>query len=72
MENLKNKKGTTRVILNLANEIDGAFADLAHKRGITKTSMIVYSMSWFLDYNKSLEFMPKLIDALNKLPTELQ
>lgn len=71
MENLKNKKGTTRVILNLANDIDEAFTDLAHKRGITKTSMIVYSMSWFLDYNKSLEFMPKLIDALNKVPADL-
>ena len=66
MENLKNKKGTTRVILNLANDIDEAFTDLAHKRG-----MIVYSMSWFLDYNKSLEFMPKLIDALNKVPADL-
>lgn len=72
MKNTQNKKSTKRVILNLANEIDEAFAELAHKRGITKTSMIVYSMSWFLDYNKSLEFMPKLIDAMNNLPVEVK
>lgn len=72
METLKTKKGTSRVILNLANDIDDAFKDLAHKRGITKTSMIVYAMSWFLDYNKSIEFMPKLIDALNKVPDDLK
>ena len=39
---------------------------MASKRGITKTSMIVYAMSWFLDYNKSIELLPKLMMSLNQ------
>ena len=25
--------------------------------------MIIYAMSWYLDYNTSLDLMPKMIDA---------
>lgn len=63
----KMKENTTRVILNVPNELDEQFKDLAIKRGITKSSMIIYSMSWFLDYNKSLDLMPKLIDTLKNV-----
>lgn len=60
----KMKENTTRVILNVPNELDEQFKDLAVKRGITKSSMIIYAMSWFLDYNRSLDIFPKLIDVI--------
>lgn len=66
MKNLENEKkmkeSTTRVILNVPNEIDSQFKELGIKRGIPKSSMIIYAMSWYLDYNKSLEVMPKILD----------
>ena len=59
------KENTTRVILNIPNEIDEVYKQLASKRGITKTSMIIYAMSWFIDYNKSLDLMPKMLEIIN-------
>lgn len=67
----KMKDNTTRVILNVPNELDEQFKDLAIKRGITKSSMIIYAMSWFLDYNRSLDIMPKLIDVIKANPQNL-
>lgn len=67
----KMKDNTTRVILNVPNELDEQFKDLAIKRGITKSSMIIYAMSWFLDYSKSLDLMPKLIDVIKANPQDL-
>lgn len=67
----KMKENTTRVILNVPNELDKQFKDLAVKRGITKSSMIIYAMSWFLDYNRSLDIMPKLIDVIKANPQDL-
>lgn len=67
MDNSKNEKenkSTVRVILNVPEELNNTFAELAKKRGLTKSNMIIYSMSWFLDYNKSMDLMPKLIDLV--------
>lgn len=61
-------KDTVRVILNLSKDLDEEFTKLAKKRGITKSSMIIYSMSWFLDYNQTIEFMPKFIELFRKPP----
>lgn len=76
MKNLENEKkmkeNTTRVILNVPNEIDEQFRDLSVKRGIPKSSMIIYAMSWYLDYNKSLDLMPKMIEALKNIPDDLK
>ena len=58
------RENTTKVILNVPNEIAEEFKELAIKRGIPRSSMIIYSMSWYLDYNKSLDLMPKLLDTL--------
>lgn len=58
------RENTTKVILNVPNEIAEEFKDLAIKRGIPRSSMIIYAMSWYLDYNKSLDLMPKMIEAL--------
>lgn len=62
------KESTTRIILNVPNDLAEEFKNLSLKRGITRSSMIVYAMSWYLDYNKSLDVMPKLIDALKNIP----
>lgn len=58
------RENTTKVILNVPNEIVEEFKELAIKRGIPRSSMIIYAMSWYLDYNKSLDLMPKLLDTL--------
>lgn len=58
------KENSIRIILNVPNELADTFMELAAKRGITRSSMIIYAMSWFLDYNKSLDLMPKMIEAL--------
>ena len=64
----KMKENTTRVILNVPNELDEQFKDLAVKRGITKSSMIIYAMSWFLDYNIGLDNTVRFIDLISSNP----
>lgn len=58
------KENTTKVILNVPNELAEKFKELAVKRGIPRSSMIIYAMSWYLDYSKSMDLMPKMIEAL--------
>ena len=58
------KQNTCRTIVNIPNDLDQAFREMAVKRGISKSAMIVFAMSWYLDYNKSLDLMPKMIEAL--------
>ena len=62
------KENTNRVILNVPKEIDEKFQELAIKRGLAKSHMILFAMSWYLDYNNSLDLMPKMIDALKNIP----
>lgn len=68
MKNKENEKimkqNTCRTIVNIPIELDQAFREMAVKRGISKSAMIVFAMSWYLDYNKSLDLMPKMIEAL--------
>lgn len=75
MKNSENEKikrnNTTRVILNVPKEIDERFQDLSKKRGIAKSSMILYAMSWYLDYSNTMDLMPKLIDTLKSFPDGL-
>ena len=68
MKNKENEKimkqNTCRTIVNTPNDLDQAFREMAVKRGISKSAMIVCAMSWYLDYNKSLDLMPKMIEVL--------
>lgn len=68
MKNKENEKimkqNTCRTIVNIPNDLDQSFREMAVKRGISKSAMIVFAMSWYLDYNKSLDLMPKMIEAL--------
>lgn len=66
------KENTTKVILNVPNDLAEKFKDLAIKRGIPRSSMIIYAMSWYLDYNTSLDLMPKMIEALKNIPDDLK
>lgn len=61
------KENTTKVILNIPNDIAEKFKELAIKRGIPRSSMIIYAMSWYLDYNTSLDLMPKMIEVLKNI-----
>ena len=62
------KENTNRVILNVPKEIDEKFQELSIKRGLAKSHMILFAMSWYLDYSNSLDLMPKMIDALKNIP----
>ena len=68
MKNKENEKimkqNTCRTIVNIPIDLDQEFREMAVKRGISKSSMIVFAMSWYLDYNRSLDLMPKMIEAL--------
>lgn len=68
MKNKENEKimkqNTCRTIVNIPNDLDQEFREMAVKRGISKSAMIVFAMSWYLDYNKSLDLIPKMIEAL--------
>lgn len=68
MKNKENEKimkqNTCRTIVNIPNDLDQSFREMAIKRGISKSAMIVFAMSWYLDYNKSLDLMPKMIEVL--------
>ena len=70
-ESKKNiKLNTTRVILNIPNSLNESYKILASRRGISKTSMIIYAMSWFLDYSKSIDIIPKMLQTLNNYDAE--
>jgi len=64
-ENEKIKKeNTCRTILNVPIDMDNKFRELAVKRGIAKSQMILFAMGWYLDYSNSMDLMPKMIEAL--------
>lgn len=66
------KKNTVRVILNVPEDLNNTFTELANKRGLLKSNMIIYAMSWYVDYNKSMDMMPKLINLVSNKDINLQ
>lgn len=68
MKNKENEKtmkeNTCRTIVNVPIDLDNKFRELAVKRGIAKSQMILFAMSWYLDYSNSMDLMPKMIEAL--------
>ena len=64
-ENEKIKKeNTCRTIVNVPIDMDNKFRELAVKRGIAKSQMILFAMGWYLDYSNSMDLMPKMLEAL--------
>lgn len=53
-----------RVNLNIPRDVDEYIKSEAARRGIAKTHMIIFALSWYRDYNRSMDLMPKLIDKL--------
>lgn len=58
------KENTCRTIVNVPIDMDNKFRELAVKRGIAKSQMILFAMGWYLDYSNSMDLMPKMIEAL--------
>ena len=58
------KQNTCRTIVNVPINLDEKFRDLAIKRGIAKSQMILFAMSWYLDYSNSIDLMPKILEAM--------
>lgn len=54
-----------KITLNLPKEIDTYVRQEAARRGIAKTHMIIFALSWYRDYNRTLDLMPKLIDKID-------
>lgn len=64
-ENEKIKKeNTCRTIVNVPIDMDNKFRELAVKRGIAKSQMILFAMGWYLDYSNSMDLMPKMLEVL--------
>lgn len=61
------KENTRRVILNVPLELDDTFQEFSLKRGIAKSQMILYAMSWFSDYKQSLDLMPIIIKSFKNV-----
>lgn len=56
---------TVRVILNVPDDLNETFVKLSEKRGLKKSQMMIFALSWFVDYNKSMDMMPKMVDFLS-------
>ena len=61
------KENTCRTIVNVPIDLDEKFRDLAVKRGIAKSQMILFAMSWYLDYSNSMDLMPKMLEVLKNI-----
>lgn len=61
------KENTNRTIINVPISLDEKFRDLAIKRGIAKSQMILFAMSWYLDYSNSMDLIPKMLEFLNNI-----
>ena len=66
------KDNTRRVILNVPLDMDNKFRELALKRGIAKSQMILFAMSWYLDYSNSIDLMPKILEAMKNSENTLK
>lgn len=64
-ENEKIKKeNTCRTIVNVPIDMDNKFRELAVKRGIAKSQMILFAMGWYLEHTNTLDLFPKMIETL--------
>ena len=70
-EKLK-KENTCRTILNIPLDMNEQFKDLALKRGIAKSQMILFAMGWYLDYSNTIDLMPKMLEALKNSESQLK
>lgn len=60
----KKNNGITKILVSFPTETIEKISLLAKENGMNRSAMINYAIKWYLDYNKSLDLMPKMIDAL--------
>lgn len=56
--------GITKILVSFPIETIEKISLLAKENGMNRSAMINYAIKWYLDYNKSLDLMPKMIEAL--------
>ena len=56
--------GITKILVSFPTETIEKISLLAKENGMNRSAMINYAIKWYLDYNKSLDLMPKMIEAL--------
>ena len=66
------KDNTCRTIVNVPLDMDNKFRELALKRGIAKSQMILFAMGWYLDYSNSIDLMPKILEAMKNSENTLK
>ena len=66
------KENTCRTIVNVPIDLDEKFRELALKRGIAKSQMILFAMGWYLDYSNSIDLMPKILEAMKNSENTLK
>lgn len=66
------KKAVTRVVLNIPNELYSRIGELAADRGIAKSQMLLYCVSFYLDYHKNMTIIPSMIEAMKSLPSNVK
>lgn len=62
----RKKTDYCRTGINIPIDLDLKYRELAKKRGIPKAQMILFAMSWYLDYSNSLDVLPALLDTINQ------
>ena len=62
-----NKSKTCRVILNMPEDLNLSCKEFALKRGISKSQFIIFAVSWYLDYNKSMDLWPKFLERFDNV-----
>ena len=56
--------GITEILVSFPTETIEKISLLAKENGMNRSAMINYAIKWYLDYNKSLDLMPKMLEAL--------
>lgn len=71
MKNKENEKimkeSTCRTVVNIPIGIDNKFRELAVKRGISKSQMILFAMGWYIYYSNSMDSMLKMLKELKNV-----
>lgn len=63
----KNDKSYTTIALNVPNDLFNEFTKLSKDYGIPRTHFIILSMRNYLDYQKTIDCLPSLVDELKSI-----
>ena len=63
----KLNKKTVKIMFNAPEEINNRYIELASQNGLSRSSMILLAMKWYLDYSDTLATMPQLVKSIELL-----